>query len=168
MLKVGTVIFKNFRFSEKKDKWFFLNYGIYRFQRMRFDEESSHLTHVMIVLEVRENTLIIGHSIQGGFQIQEWGYKDIERKILCGDYIVRYPEGIKTTNLKSYAEGMIGTPYGYFDLFRFMLLYGLNIDTFEFSTKQKVCSESVSTLLQMCGYPVKSTEISPAALYILL
>ena len=162
----GDVNFRIFNPKEegKKDFWYFLNYGIYRFQ--------GKATHVGICIDVLADAYVMAESQAKGFVISSWDKDDFDYKVTTGKWEVK-PSGIDTTNLKELAESMVGTPYGYLDYVKFITYLTTGKKLFKGSSRRMVCSESIAKLLYLGGNDIRTqTEkmfefdyISPQMIY---
>lgn len=145
----GDLIFRKFSVNESKDDfWYFLNYGISKVS-------NSPYTHVGICVDKKEDYYTIAESTANGFVLNIWDAKSLEDRIASGKWESLEVKGLDKTNLKEYAEGLVGIPYGYFDYIKFISYYLTGKKLFKDSSKSMVCSESVATLLYLCKVDIR-------------
>lgn len=161
----GDLIFRKFSTEEPiNDLWYFLNLGIYKFTK-------SSYTHVGICIGKDDYGYDVAESTAKGFVITKWSIDDYDRRILSEKWEVLKVKGIKIKNLREYAEGLVGTPYGYFDYVKFITYYITGKKLFKESSERMVCSEAISILLFLCGIDIRNNKkdrfdyISPADVY---
>lgn len=168
ILKVGDVVFRSYnRYKEGafKDIFSFINFMISKFT-------ASRMTHVGIIVDIHNDNYIIAQSNEDGFDFDPTGVASFNKKVRMGSWrVLRIPR-LKTNNIKQMAEGLIGTPYGFFDIFKFVVWNITGKKLFKASEKRMICSESIARILYSCGIDVRGENknfkfdyVSPAKVY---
>jgi hypothetical protein len=117
-------------------------------------------THSAIIVEVTDDTIIVAEALKDGFVKNEYAKKEIDGLFEIGLVAIGTPK-IKLVDVKFFAEGYIGKPYGYLDIGIISLIFILRIFGSKINpivmrflpfigitgAKSIICSEGVSRTL---------------------